>query len=135
QAGIDVVSVVEERSLSNRTGVQHDGTVGRPRFPVTVLAVNADQTPVILANYPELAHERYTIGLWAWELEDFPAWQHNAFDLVDEVWTVSDFCREAIAAAATVPVKTIPVPVRDPGDRKSTRLNSSHVKTSYAVFC
>jgi len=116
QAGIDVVSVVEERSLSNRTGVQHDGTVGRPRFPVTVLAVNADQTPVILANYPELAHERYTIGLWAWELEDFPAWQHNAFDLVDEVWTVSDFCREAIAAAATVPVKTIPVPVRDPGE-------------------
>src|SRR5437870_9698954 len=24
---------------------------------------------------------------------------------------------------------------RDPGDRKSTRLNSSHVATSYAVFC
>src|SRR5690606_40908781 len=23
----------------------------------------------------------------------------------------------------------------EPGDRKSTRLNSSHVKTSYAVFC
>src|SRR5690606_39726522 len=25
--------------------------------------------------------------------------------------------------------------VPDPGDRKSTRLNSSHVKISYAVFC
>src|SRR5690606_34111503 len=25
--------------------------------------------------------------------------------------------------------------VRSPGDRKSTRLNSSHVKISYAVFC
>src|SRR5690606_40144752 len=25
--------------------------------------------------------------------------------------------------------------VRHPGDRKSTRLNSSHVKSSYAVFC
>src|SRR5690349_23416926 len=24
---------------------------------------------------------------------------------------------------------------RDPGDRKSTRLNSSHVEISYAVFC
>src|SRR6266511_3817166 len=24
---------------------------------------------------------------------------------------------------------------KDPGDRKSTRLNSSHEKTSYAVFC
>src|SRR5436309_10705100 len=25
--------------------------------------------------------------------------------------------------------------ISDPGDRKSTRLNSSHVKISYAVFC
>src|SRR5207302_8121727 len=28
-----------------------------------------------------------------------------------------------------------PVLVEDGGDRKSTRLNSSHVKISYAVFC
>jgi len=53
------------------------------------------------------------IGLWAWELEDFPQWQHEAFDLVDEVWTVSEFCRAAIAAHASVPVRTIPVPVRE----------------------
>src|SRR3989442_6399053 len=26
-------------------------------------------------------------------------------------------------------------PEHDPGDRKSTRLNSSHVRISYAVFC
>src|SRR5690625_6039710 len=26
-------------------------------------------------------------------------------------------------------------PVKDAGDRKSTRLNSSHVANSYAVFC
>src|SRR5690606_42097307 len=31
---------------------------------------------------------------------------------------------------------TVAEPVGDPvGDRKSTRLNSSHVKISYAVFC
>src|SRR5439155_7557954 len=29
----------------------------------------------------------------------------------------------------------IPVPILDGGDRKSTRLNSSHVAISYAVFC
>src|SRR5690606_41801730 len=28
-----------------------------------------------------------------------------------------------------------PLPARPPRDRKSTRLNSSHVKISYAVFC
>src|SRR5690606_42094885 len=35
---------------------------------------------------------------------------------------------EAIAASVSAPV-------HPPQDRKSTRLNSSHVKTSYAVFC
>src|SRR5690606_39328591 len=29
----------------------------------------------------------------------------------------------------------VPLPRLDPRDRKSTRLNSSHVKRSYAVFC
>src|SRR5690606_40012038 len=29
----------------------------------------------------------------------------------------------------------LPVPAADGEDRKSTRLNSSHVKISYAVFC
>src|SRR5690606_41979303 len=32
-------------------------------------------------------------------------------------------------------VRHIPCPPAGPGDRKSTRLNSSHVKISYAVFC
>src|SRR5437870_13506794 len=34
-----------------------------------------------------------------------------------------------------VGIKLRPVPERRPSDRKSTRLNSSHVATSYAVFC
>src|SRR5690606_41699365 len=48
--------------------------------------------------------------------------------------------RDAIAGAAqdglvlAVPLLVGPV-LRGPQDRKSTRLNSSHVKISYAVFC
>ena len=118
QAGVPVASVVEDRSLSNRTGLDHPETLGVPRFPVSLLAVNADQTSVVLDNHPEVGHHRYRIGLWAWELEDFPAWLHPAFDLVDEVWTISEFCREAIARHSPVPVKTIPVPVRDPGEHR-----------------
>lgn len=115
-AGVPIVSVVEDRLLSNRTNVEHQGTTGEPRFPVSLLAVNADQTKAVLGNHPGVGHHRYRIGLWAWELEDFPEWLHSAFALVDEVWTVSDFCRDAIAKHSTVPVKTIPVPVRDPGE-------------------
>lgn len=115
-AGVPIVSVVEDRLVSNRTNVDHQGTIGEPKFPVSLLAVNADQTKAVLGNHPGVGHHRYRIGLWAWELEDFPEWLHSAFSLVDEVWTVSDFCRDAIAKHSTVPVKTIPVPVRDPGE-------------------
>lgn len=117
-AGVPVASVLEELAVSNRTGIERPATVGDPRFPISVFAVNADQTRVILTNHPEVGHERYRIGLWAWELEDFPEWQHEAFGMLDEVWTVSDFCRTAFAKHSPIPVKTIPVPVRDPGEPK-----------------
>lgn len=114
--GVPVTSVLEEKAVSNRTGLDRPDTVGLPRYPISVLVVNADQTRTILTNHPEVGHQRYRIGLWAWELEDFPEWLHEAFGMLDEVWTVSDFCRTAFAAHSPIPVKTIPVPVRDPGE-------------------
>lgn len=120
-AGVPTASVVEDWSVSNRTGLPQPVTTGDPAFALTLLCVNADQTGVVLAAHPEIAHQRYVIGLWAWELEDFPVWQHDAFDQVDEVWTVSEFCRAAIARHATVPVRVIPVPVRPAGPVPETR--------------
>lgn len=120
-AGVEVASVVEDKAVSNRTGVEHPATAGDPRFPLSIIAVNADQTRLAASTHPDVVHDRYRIGLWAWELEEFPEWQHEAFGIVDEVWTVSDFCREAFAAHAPIPVKTIPVPVRDPGPTARVR--------------
>src|SRR6266498_5252738 len=37
--------------------------------------------------------------------------------------------------AASTPATSGPTPSRSIRDRKSTRLNSSHVRISYAVFC
>src|SRR6266851_7329445 len=36
---------------------------------------------------------------------------------------------------ASIPVPRVPAPWRGARDRKSTRLNSSHITNSYAVFC
>lgn len=115
RAGVPVTAVVEDRLVLNRTGLAEPGTVGEPRFPVSLLVVNADQTRAVLDRLPQVGHHRYRIGLWAWELEEFPRDMHHAFDLVDEVWTISEFCRAAIAEHTSIPVKAIPVPVRDPG--------------------
>src|SRR5690606_20424237 len=42
---------------------------------------------------------------------------------------------QAPAAPAAPEAQPAPIPVAAAVDRKSTRLNSSHVKISYAVFC
>src|SRR3712207_8692783 len=49
---------------------------------------------------------------------------------------VSDFQESFAAAAAQASVAGGPEPeVVEAGDRKSTRLNSTHAQISYAVFC
>ncbi len=117
RAGIPMVSVVEERSIAGsvRTGLAVPDSVGPPRFGVSLLTVNSDFTRVVVDSHPDAAAGRYRIGLWAWELEDFPAEMHDGFAFVDEVWTPSEFATRAIAAHSPVPVRTIPVPVPDPG--------------------
>src|SRR5689334_23804980 len=55
--------------------------------------------------------------------------------------TVADACQYGICKGATITCPNSPTPCEasycDPqiGDRKSTRLNSSHSSISYAVFC
>lgn len=119
ESGVPVVSVVEEHSVARtvRTALDAPETAGWPKFPVSILAVNADYTGLLLDSHPDVGYRRYRIGLWAWELEDFPPHLHKGFDLVDEVWTVSEFCARAIAPHSPVPVKVIPVPVLDPGEK------------------
>jgi FkbM family methyltransferase len=126
-SGLPVSTVVEDATVVNRTEHPLAATAvpGPPRHPVTLLCVNADMTARTLDAYPELAGGRYVIGVWSWELDDFPPSMHSAFCQVDEVWTISEFCRQAIAAHSPVPVYTFPVPIRaqqgDPGELADPR--------------
>lgn len=108
--------------------VDHDATVSkrdssllskfveRPTgfpFDVDLLLVNADQTEQTLASLGRGGRrERPTIGLWAWEVQQFPERMHSAFAFVDEVWAMSDFARDALQGAASrhgVGVHTFPM--------------------------
>src|SRR5690606_41527587 len=57
---------------------------------------------------------------------------HDALPICPDCLLRPDVVRGAGAAAHALGSE---VPPRTTGDRKSTRLNSSHVKSSYAVFC
>jgi glycosyltransferase involved in cell wall biosynthesis len=78
--------------------------------------------PIILhMNPPLFAHarallgrhrrKRKLIGYWAWELEKVPGDWSAAATGLDEIWTPSRFCADAVQRAVTVPVRVVPHPV------------------------
>ena len=54
----------------------------------------------------------YRVGYWAWEVDEFPACDAAAADLVDEVWTLSEHSARAIARAVDAPIFVVPPPIR-----------------------
>jgi glycosyltransferase involved in cell wall biosynthesis/GT2 family glycosyltransferase len=92
-----------------------DGLPVGVRHAVSLFHINADQLPhARVALGDTWFGTPYRIGFWAWELEQFPAEWHGAFDLVDEVWVPSAFCQRAVAEHAPVPVLCIPHSVAIP---------------------
>ena len=67
---------------------------------IILICVNPDQLGVFAQQTgPELRHGRYTIGVWFWEVEDFPKSFHGAFNYVDEIWVASEFMRQGLSPA------------------------------------
>src|SRR5690606_40589009 len=98
-----------------------------PHLLVHTLACNHPQPPIFSFHYPATT-EIYTLSLH----DALPIFTHAK--LTKNVGTMrfnrtlrnSELCRNGFVGIA-LSNKTL--------DRKSTRLNSSHVKISYAVFC
>lgn len=76
-------------------------------YAINLVAVNADQLPHVMKTRRPYFKNRFTIGYWAWELSEFPKEWRPAFDCVDEVWTLSEFARDSIAASSPVPVRAV----------------------------
>ncbi|MDP9293422.1 MAG: glycosyltransferase, partial [Actinomycetota bacterium] len=90
------------------------GTVAAP-FDVNLICVNADGLPSFAAEAGEgFFRDRYSIGVWWWELAEFPAEMHGAFAHLDEVWAGSSFVADALSAVSPVPVVPMALPISAP---------------------
>jgi glycosyltransferase involved in cell wall biosynthesis len=87
---------------------------GLAAYDTNIVCVNADEIANFRADAPNLFHQRYTIGLWFWEVSRFPRALQHAFEHVDEIWVASDYVRNAISPATTKPVLVAPLPVETP---------------------
>jgi glycosyltransferase involved in cell wall biosynthesis/SAM-dependent methyltransferase len=106
-----------------------------PSYDVNVLAVNADMTPRFARDHPEVLRGRYTIGVWAWEVESFPDEMASAERFVDEIWAISRFAADAIAKKVSKPVFAYPLPVVPPSPPRLSRADLGMPDDFLFLFC
>src|SRR3954447_17886502 len=95
-------------------------------LPFNLVCVNAPELPALHASLgSDFFRDRYTIGVWAWEVDVVPASWDRAFALVDEIWVYSRYVREILSQASPVPVVRVPLPIVAPppgGDISALRI-------------
>jgi GT2 family glycosyltransferase/glycosyltransferase involved in cell wall biosynthesis/septal ring factor EnvC (AmiA/AmiB activator) len=85
------------------------------RFKTNVLNINADILPALFFKFGESFFSgRYNIGYWAWELPKCPPEFDLAFNMVDEVWAISEFTTKSLQTRSPVPVINMPLAVSTP---------------------
>jgi glycosyltransferase involved in cell wall biosynthesis len=74
-------------------------------YCINILHVNADMVPYTANRLGiDWFLNKYNIGYWYWELEEFPKKWKNSLRCFDEIWVASDFCLHAISKISPVPV-------------------------------
>lgn len=78
-------------------------------FNTNLFHINPPQLPYLHSYFKKGdLISRYNIGVWYWELPEFPEEWCFAFGLVDEVWVATQFIFDSISAKTSVPVVKIP---------------------------
>jgi glycosyltransferase involved in cell wall biosynthesis len=107
-AGIEYSTLTSNRTLNRQNFGFEERTLVNSSM-INLIAINADQMKIWAQDVgPEVVEGRYNIGVWSWELEDFPEIFDEAFNFVDEVWANSEFAKKAIKKRTNKPVFAVP---------------------------
>jgi hypothetical protein len=86
--------------------------VTNPKYGINVFCMTGIETTRYVCEKGLSALEgRYNIGLWPWELPDWPESCRHAYACVDEVWGISQYTAHAHRHAAPRPVLPMGLPV------------------------
>ena len=103
-------------SLSRCSAPQPDSSLDlRGPSDIAIVNLNADVLEQLVDDLGAThLRGRHRVGVWFWEVEDFPEELWPAFDLVDEVWVATEFMQRAIGAVSPKPVVHMPIPLFPP---------------------
>jgi GT2 family glycosyltransferase/glycosyltransferase involved in cell wall biosynthesis len=134
--GIPYAVVPFTRTISRQQHVVLDLGAVAPSFDTNLICVNADQVPLFFESMRgQLLPSARNIGLWAWEVDDFPSAMAGSERHLDEVWGISSFTAAALARTLTKPVRAFPLPVVVPEVRRRTRAELGMPEGFLFLFC
>lgn len=86
-----------------------------PRYSANLFLLNADELPLAREYFGAPWFDgRYNIGCFAWELSRFPEAWYGSFEHLQELWAPTEFIRQALLPATSLPVVHMPFVV-EPG--------------------
>ncbi|MCL2227076.1 MAG: glycosyltransferase family 4 protein [Oscillospiraceae bacterium] len=105
-------------------------------YNINIIHINPYELPLAYLRIGrETWDKRYNVAFWLWELEKFPEQWKNALDLVDEIWTPSEFASASIKKATQKPVYTIPYAFRTPDKGTYARKDFGLPEDKFLVLC
>jgi glycosyltransferase involved in cell wall biosynthesis len=118
QAGIAVALNNFDAAVGSRKQDQSfSGFAQNNPYSINLICINADQIPVFVETVgQEYFRDRYNIGVWWWELPDFPQEYWSSFRWFDEIWVGSSFIQQSLSKYSPVPIVRIPPAVSIPTD-------------------
>lgn len=117
-AGLPVSTTTYRRTQSRLAAPWEDRLPATgERHDISLTCINADQLPRFRKDAgPAYFPGRYRIGLWFWEVDDFPTAMRRSARFLDEIWVCSEFNRAAIAPHTNIPVTVVPHPAHSPAE-------------------
>ncbi len=113
--GIEHAAVVVNRTYSRQDHAL-DVSEGPYDLDTAIAAINADQVTMFQGAVGlGFFNGRRTVGLWAWELEQFTEEMADAAALFDEIWAISSFAASSIRQQIDKPVHVFPLAAASPG--------------------
>ena len=83
-------------------------TQARPYSTNLFCMPGIDMARLIAQQGSFLLEARRNIGMWPWELPEWPEAWHHAYDLIDELWAASRYTYDAFARSCPKPVRHVP---------------------------
>lgn len=105
-------------------------------YPVNIFHIDpGSMDNISRVHGHKIFEKKLNIGYWAWELSEFPDEYIRNFDYVEEIWTPSDFARDAIMMKSPVPVLTMPHPVQFEIEGKTERSDFNIPEKTFIFLC